>query len=380
MNAKRRFFHGRMTRCAIAIVTTASLVTPCNTFGGEISPLPPVHRTASRDDAWNSREWNSHAWNGDRTFEPRARRDDYGQEYGGQEHGKAFSVAHTPNELDRPLLEFDPLEQALDENKPDGSKPGIFQEIRFSETFLPQPNFDDLGLNEWQLSATFGFPLPTRQSPLLITPAYEQTLLDGPTMADLPATVYDVTVQFLWMHQLTERWGMQLGVTPGVHSDFERSDADSLRIGGRAIGLYEWNEDVKLVLGVVYLDRNDVSLLPAAGIIWTPHENIRWELVAPRPRVAWRFSCQDCVEQWAYIAGEFGGGEWSIVRTGGASDVATYRDFRLLFGLERKPLSAYGMHLNFEFGYVFARELEFASVTPDVSLDDTTIVRLTLSY
>ena len=60
--------------------------------------------------------------------------------------------------------------------------------------------------------------------------------------------------------------------------------------------------------------------------------------------------------------------------------MATYRDFRLLAGLELKPQGAYGLHLNFEFGYVFARELEYASVTPDVSLDDTTIVRLTLSY
>ena len=350
MIAARRFLHCRPARRAlsIALITTASLLAPCNVFGGEISPLPPVQRTASRGDAWNGTP--------------------------------IHPLAYTPDELDRPLLEFDPLEQSFDSADPDGSKPGIFQTIRFSETFLPKPNFDDLGLNEWGLSATFGFPLPTRQSPLLVTPGYEQTLLDGPTLADLPANVYDVTVQFLWMHQLTDRWGIQLGVTPGVHSDFERSDADSLRIAGRGIAVYEWRDDLKLVLGVVFLDRNDVSLLPAAGIVWTPHEDIRWELVVPRPRVAWRFSCDDCIEQWAYLAGEFGGGEWSIVRAGGASDVATYRDFRILAGLERKPLGAYGMHLTFEFGYVFARELEYASVTPDLSLDDTTIVRLTLSY
>ena len=351
---------------SIALLTTAALVAPCGVSGGEISPLPPVQRIA----------WRGDAWNGDRTFEPspqRAGRRGY------------QPLAYTPDEIDRPLLEFDPLEQAVDGDgldgpDSDGSKPGIFQKIRFSETFLPRPNFDDLGLNEWELGATFGFPLPTRQSPLLITPSFQQTLLDGPTPADLPANVYDVTVQFLWMHQLTDRWGIQLGVTPGLHSDFERSDSDALRIAGRGIGVYEWNEEVRLVLGVVFLDRNDVSLLPAAGIIWTPHEDVRWELIAPRPRVAWRFSCDDCIEQWAYLAGEFGGGEWSIVRAGGASDVATYRDFRILAGLERKPLGAYGLHLTFEFGYVFARELEYASVTPDLSLDDTTLVRLTLSY
>lgn len=365
MNKKRQFLHRSLAKCAffIALAATASLAVLCEVARGQTRSLPGVQQIAARPDSWDDDGG---------LFEPPLQRAAYGT--------PIYPLAHTPSELDRPLLEFDPLGDSFESADPPGSKSGIFQSVRASETFLPQPNFNDLGLNEWGLSATFGFPLPTRQSPLLITPAYQQTLLDGPRLSDLPANVYDVTVQFLWMHQLTDRWGIQLGVTPGVHSDFERDNSDSLRIAGRGIGIYQWREDLKLVLGVVFLDRNDVSLLPAAGIIWTPHEDVRWELVVPRPRVAWRFSCEDCVEQWAYFAGEFGGGEWAIVRASGASDVATYRDFRLLAGLELKPQGAYGLHLNFEFGYVFARELEYASVTPDVSLDDTTIVRLTLSY
>ena len=366
MNKNRRFLHNRLARSVFSIAVAAfawpvTVGDACEACGGEISSLPPVQRIASRPSHWGY----------DRLFEPpllSARRDEI------------RASSWTPDELDRPLLAFDPLEQASEIADPPGSKPGVFQTIRASETFLPQPKFGDLGLNEWELSATFGFPLPTRQSPLLITPGFEQTLFDGPTVADLPSDVYDVTVQFLWMHQLTERWGMQLGVTPGIHSDFERSDSDSLRFTARTVGVFEWREDLKLVLGVVFLDRNDVNWLPAAGIIWTPHDAVRWELVAPRPRIAWRFACDDCIEQWAYVAGEFGGGQWSIVRTGGAADVATYRDFRVFAGLERKPLSAYGLHLTFEFGYVFARQLEYASITPDVELDDTTMVRLTLSY
>jgi hypothetical protein len=57
----------------------------------------------------------------------------------------------------------------------------------------------------------------------------------------------------------------------------------------------------------------------------------------------------------------------------------TMRDIRILFGYERKLVG--GVSTKFEVGYVFARELEFASGTPpDVSLDDTILVRAGFSY
>ena len=176
-------------------------------------------------------------------------------------------------------------------------------------------------------------------------------------------------------------WAIDVAVKPGMHSDFKSSQSRALRVEGRGMAFFDWTPTTKLVLGVVYLDRRDVSLLPAAGVIWTPHDDLSFELVAPRPRIAWRFmQCvePECVEHWAYVAGEFGGGEWAIRRSSGADDVVTYRDYRIILGVERKVIG--GIKSRLEVGYVFGRELEYASATPDFSADDTLMLRIGASF
>ena len=59
-------------------------------------------------------------------------------------------------------------------------------------------------------------------------------------------------------------------------------------------------------------------------------------------------------------------------------DLLTYRDFRVLVGYQRKIIG--GLSRRFEVGYVFGRELEFDSATPDVSLDDSLFLRAGLTY
>ena len=153
--------------------------------------------------------------------------------------------------------------------------------------------------------------------------------------------MYDARLGFSLLRPVGDRWFMNLSVTPVVASDFKADQSSALRITGSGIGIYQWSPTTKIVLGVVYLDRQDVSLLPAAGVIWTPNEDWRFELVAPRPRIAWRLgqcAAMYCVEHWAYLGFEFGGGEWAIVRDSGAHDLVTMRDYRFLLGIERKAI------------------------------------------
>ncbi len=265
--------------------------------------------------------------------------------------------------------------------EPTGQRDGIFQGATFTGTWLATPSGNDLGMTDLYLDGKFGFPMPTRDSPLIVTPAFSVTYLDGPMTPDLPARVYDATVEFRFMRQLNERWAMDVAVQPGVHSDFQSDQSEALRIMGRGMAIFDWTPFTKIVLGVAYLDRSDVSLLPAAGLIWTPNEDWRFELVSPRPRIAWRFrQCIEpaCVEHWAYVAGEFGGGEWAIRRSSGADDTATLRDYRIILGVERKVIC--GLSSRLEIGYVFGRVQEYRSATPDFEPDDTLMLRLGASY
>jgi len=266
---------------------------------------------------------------------------------------------------------------------PPGTRNGVFQKMFFTGTWLPQLENDSLGWGDLETGIVFGFPFFRRDTPLLVTPRFGVHLLDGPTTPDLPAQVYDTSFEFRHMRKFGDGpWAMDAAVTLGYYSDFERSDSDAFRVTGYGLGVYESSTATKWVLGVAYYNRAGTTVLPIGGVIYEPSPDMKWELIVPRPRIAWRMSGgipDSGDERWFYIAGEFGGGVWSIVRpTSQTSDLLTSRDYRIVLGCERKIIG--GISRRYELGYVFGRELEFDSGTPDVSLDDTLFVRAGITY
>ena len=220
------------------------------------------------------------------------------------------------------------------------------------------------------------------RSPLLITPYFAVKYLDRPAVPDLPERVFDASVEFRHLRELTPRWAMDVSVNLGAYSDFAQSDSQAFRVTGRGIAAYSSSPTTKWALGVVYLNRAGASVVPAAGVIYQPHDGVSWELVFPRPRVAWRLPGSRVPgkdERWVYLAGEFGGGVWAIQRpASGIQDVVTTRDYRFIAGCEHRIQG--GLSRRIEVGYVFGRELEFRSGTPDYSPDDTLLVRAGLKF
>ena len=261
-----------------------------------------------------------------------------------------------------------------EEQKISDYKSGFFQKLSFRGTWLDRNGVGGLGITELESLVTVGVPFPTRNSPLLITSGFNARLLDGPIAPELPSQLYDAYMEFRWLHK--RDWGgMEFGVTPGLYSDFEQNSDEALRIKGRAGTLYEWRPDLKVVVGILYLDRRDINWLPVGGVIYTPTPDTRYELIFPRTKVGWRFAydCVHLVEDWLYVGAEFAGDEWVFERTTGALDTMTMRDIRVRVGVERKRDGGGGHHL--EVGYVLARELEFTSGVPQYEPDGTFMVR-----
>jgi len=266
---------------------------------------------------------------------------------------------------------------------PPGTRDGVFQKLFFTGTWLPQLDNDSLGWGDLETGVVLGFPFFRRDTPLLITPRFGVHYLDRPTVPDLPDKVYDSTIEFRHLRKFGEGpWAMDVAVTLGYYSDFKIDAGQAFRVTGYGIGVYESSPTTKWVFGVAYLNRAGTSVLPVGGVIFEPSSDVKWELIVPRPRVAWRLpggipGSGD--ERWFYIAGEFGGGVWSIERPATKTlDLLTSRDYRVMLGYERKIIG--GFSRRFEVGYVFGRELEFGSATPDVSLDDTLMVRAGFTY
>jgi hypothetical protein len=275
---------------------------------------------------------------------------------------------------------------------PVGPQPGIgpmvgerfLQQAKFEVTWLAGDKGADFENLDLELSGTFSFPFYYAWAPLLLTPGFAVHFWDGPAVGagfpPLPSEVYDAYIDFGWRPQITPNFSLDLGVRPGLHSDFENYSREAIRIQGRALGIFSISPQTQIVAGVLYLDRVDVKLLPAGGLIWTPNEDTRYEILFPRPKLAQRISTIGNTDWWAYIAGEFGGGSWEI-NTFSPPRLLDYNDLRVMVGLEW--INFTGLRGYFEAGYVFDRELvlsrPFAGRTK-FQPDDTFMLRAGIVY
>ncbi len=259
----------------------------------------------------------------------------------------------------------------------------MFQKITFQSTWLAGGHSADaFGMTDLELKTILALPIPSREYPLIITPAFAVHYLEGPQQSDLPPRVYDAYTQFRWLRRISPKLGVDLAVTPGVFSDFEQGYSDALRITGYGAGVYTWSPTTKLVLGAAYLDRENVSVLPIGGIIWKPSDEISFDLLVPRSQIARRVyfagEYTEDVQDWVYLAGEYGGGTWAIQRADGMPDTFTCSDYRVMLGVERKVIGGIGGWV--ECGYVFGRKIEYGSHTPNVCPPGTVMVRAGATY
>jgi len=269
--------------------------------------------------------------------------------------------------------------------------PRLFKQIRFEYTWLEGDGGDDLDINTLELNATMQFPFLFNPAPLEITPGFAVHYLEGPgpLAANLPPRLFDAYVDAAWKPVITNWLSADLGVRVGVYSDFENVSEDSIRVMGRGLAVFNLTPQTwQLALGAVYFDRLDIKLLPAGGLIWTPDADTRFEILFPRPKLARRFYTLGLTDWWWYVAGEYGGGAWTLERIDPLAAPATrndeidYNDIRVIGGLEwRRPS---GLRGYFEVGYVFDRQINFRSGPPGGSPtfkpDDTIMLRAGILY
>lgn len=265
----------------------------------------------------------------------------------------------------------------------------LLQRIRFSQSWIgggSDPR--DLGVYDTEVSATFDVPLFGLQEHFLITPGFALHLWDGPdgsTGADLPGQTYDGYLDVGWNPKFTNYFSAELGARVGAYTDFNTFTTDSIRIMGRGLGVLNLSPTLQAKLGVLYIDRNDIKLLPAGGLIWDPSEDRHWEIFFPRPKFAQRLSTVGNHNIWAYLSGEYGGGAWTIIRERpnnvSFTDSFDYNDFRAMIGVEWIPIAKTGPSGFFEVGYVFKRELVYVSLMPGTfDLPDTFMLRGGISF
>jgi hypothetical protein len=290
-----------------------------------------------------------------------------------------FSVTAPDGGSDTPRNRALELVRRSDDDAVRRYRKGFFQRLRFSGSWIDQGGDDGLGVTNLDTALTVAIPLGSFENLLLVTPGFEVDYLDGPESLALPPELYNVGVDLMWRKQFNDRWGSMVAVRPGLASDFQTSQ-DAIRITGRAFATWQWvPERLSLLFGVVYLDRNDLPILPGVGLIWTPTPDWRLDLIFPRPKLARRLAFVPRQrEDWVYLGGSLGGRTWAVERPSGDPDQLTMRDYRLYLGWER--ILDGGSGLFAEVGFAFGRELEFEDAPISQSFDEGVLLRGGLTY
>lgn len=270
----------------------------------------------------------------------------------------------------------------------------LLQELSVEYTFLygKQSDPSDFGLNRIEVSTTLAFPMfGNIETPLLVTPGFAFNWLQGPVSGppivgpplqaggpDLPPRVYDAYLDFAWFPHCNEWLGAELGLRPGVYTDFDNVDSDSLRIMGRGAGTIAIMPNTELVLGAVYLDRVDTKILPVIGVHCRPDPD--WDIYAvfPNPKIRKFLASVGTTKWYGYAAGEYGGGSWTVARQT-TDDYVGYNDIRVIGGFEYETQSQIRGHI--EMGFVFDREIVFVSQDPpNFKPDDTFMIRAGVDF
>ena len=239
---------------------------------------------------------------------------------------------------------------------------------------------NELNINDLELATTATWPRFLGGSqPLRISPGFIFHWWNGPntdaTGADLPSQAYSAYLAFDHTTDPSRGFGFDNNLTVGYFSDFDNTSSDALRVTGRLVGWRRINEYMVGKLGVEYLDRIRLKLLPVVGIYANPHPDMKIDLAFPRSKISHRIPNFNNFEGWAYVGGEYGGGSWAIERpVAGFEDQVDINDVRAYLGLEWiGPRRVTGF---VEFGYVFERELVYRSdPINDVPLQDSLMLR-----
>jgi hypothetical protein len=269
---------------------------------------------------------------------------------------------------------------------PDGTlvpRQRFLREIHFDSSQLLRFGPHGLGIIDIGLDTVFAWPILANPNPVFITPGFTYHSWNGPASGnfagspDLPPNAYDAYLDTSWHPQITSWFSADLDVRVGVYSDFHAINSDSIRILGRGLGIITFSPQWQVAAGIWYLNRLTVQLLPAGGVIWTPNQDTRLSILFPNPKLSKRLLTIGNTDFWGYLAGEYGGGRWSIRRADGSTDLVELNDIRALAGFEWFSLG--GIRGNAEIGYVFDRHIIYRSGTK-AHPSDTVLFRGGLTY
>lgn len=264
------------------------------------------------------------------------------------------------------------------------------QGARFRYSYVsPGSKPEHLGINDFDASLAFAFPnFLNLDQPLYVIPSFSLHLWDGPdgavTAADLPSRAFDAFVDLGWESDPNKMVSTDFGLRLGVFTDFDTYTDRSFRVRGRALLNFRLTPVTSFKGGIYYVNRDEIKLIPAAGLLYRPDPYTRIDLYFPKPKYSRYYRTLGTYDLWWYVTGDYGGGNWTVTRDSGTEDSVDINDLRAILGVEWGPSNslAAGRRSGFlEIGYVFNREVLYRTEQADnFDPDDAFMIRVGIGY
>jgi hypothetical protein len=253
-------------------------------------------------------------------------------------------------------------------------KKQAIQNITVSGGWLGATGKNDLSSSFFETTIGFGVPLGSFDNIVGVTPSFRVDFVHAAPSIDIPNELFETGINFFYRKPINDRLSVMAIVRPSVRSDFTTSD-QAFRVFG--LGLLNWDckpDVLSLSFGAVYLDRADLTLLPAVGLTWTPKPTTKLDLRFPESKLAYRLTKHSSQsETWSYLTTGIGGNTWGVTRASGQTDELSLRDIRLMFGIDHVTDGGGGWFA--EFGFAFNRRIEYESTKKEVSLSDGVLLQ-----
>jgi hypothetical protein len=203
--------------------------------------------------------------------------------------------------------------------------------------------------------------------------------LSGPSGVALAGELDHLAADFELTTPEAGPWRWQIGFTPQMASDFQRSlNSNAYNFDGRAVLYYQASPTLTVALGAAFWNRVTDRVVPQAGIIWLPDD--RWELrlLLPKSQISYRLGEVWGAPVWVYTSLEYTVNAYQVnIEDTRFKDRMETSDYRLLAGLTAQCGRFNGF---VEGGLIFHRHVRFAGPTPDFNIHNGPIVRAGIKF
>ncbi|QDT98442.1 DUF6268 family outer membrane beta-barrel protein [Gimesia aquarii] len=231
----------------------------------------------------------------------------------------------------------------------------------------------DLSVGQIRVNGRGIVPINPPKRMMMLQPSFSTTTFDVDALFDTPSEVYNIGVNMMWMERINERTMLSFGANPSITGDAD-SLGDNVRVF--AMGMLNWQwipNKLKLTAGAAYTGRDDIPVLPMAGLQWNPNEDWNISVILPKPKIAYRIHNIGESSTWIYFSGGLGGGTWDVLRINGTTDEFSYTEFQAVMGIEHSTELA--GRLFAELGTGFSRKLEYRETAEEQSFGNSLLLR-----